>query len=553
MTAATCRKVQVAISRDDDGESELAALISRHLRECSDCRARERRRGEIRDAILAADDALDDLTRTQVLARLLEARRQERASGATAARPRHRALIGWSVAASAVAAVLMIAVLPRPERRPTEGTQSFQVLAIEPYAVHSTSGASLGLSGRGLDRVELLAGASMRARLGRAADLVLLGPLDVAVRNGDERVVVLELTRGTLIGDLDGAAGRSLRIATPDAAVDIVGTRFVVEASSGSTRVFVEHGRVRVESRGQVHLLGARQEWTTDRADAAPLGARGARLFEHAAQDGLEALAPESSEATAEAPAEAGRGASRPRQAVAANGALPVTEPTRRAPTPHRAERSPHPARGVAFSGNAAPAGAGDGERAPRPEPPVAPAPAAAVAPADVPAPQKVGEETASSLYRRAETALRRGDDIAAKRLLDQLVRTFPSELMTDSARYELALMAERAGDANEVRAQTREILRSGAQGPFVDPARFLRCRITLAEDRKAAALCLTRFVSDFPRSPHDEVALRALIDLAREASRCAEAKQFAETYLQRHPRGRFAADAERARGRCGD
>jgi outer membrane protein assembly factor BamD (BamD/ComL family) len=161
--------------------------------------------------------------------------------------------------------------------------------------------------------------------------------------------------------------------------------------------------------------------------------------------------------------------------------------------------------------------------------------------------------ETASSLYRRAETALRRGDDIAAKQLLDQLVRAFPSEPLTDSARYELALMAEKAGNAAEVRAQTREILRSGVQGPFVDPARFLRCRITLAEDRKAATLCLTRFVSDFPQSPHDEVALRALIDLAREGGRCADVKQFAETYLQRHPHGRFAADAERARSHCGD
>jgi hypothetical protein len=549
MTAATCRKVQGAIARDGD-EPELAALMSRHLRECSDCRALERRRGDIRDAILAADDALDDLTRTQVLARLLEARRQESARGATAARPRHRVWIGWAVAASA-AAVLMIAVLPPSKRHPPEGTQSLQLLALEPYAVHSSAGAPLGLSDRGLDRVELLPGASMRARLGRTADLVLLGPLELAVRNGDERVVVLELRRGTLIGDLDGSAGRSLRIATGDATVDIVGTRFAVEASSGATRVFVEHGRVRVESRGRVHLLDARQEWTTDRAEAAPLGAHGAKLFERAAQDGLEALAPEPSEAVVRAPSEAGPGASRPAQAVAANGARPLTEPTRRAPTPQRAERSPHPARDLAFSGKAVPAAAGDGERPPPPAPPPAPAPA--VAPADVPAPQKAREETASSLYRHAETALRRGDDIAAKRLLDQLVRTFPNEPMTDSARYELASMAEKAGDANEVRAQTREILRSGAQGPFVDPARFLRCRITLAEDRKAAALCLTRFVSDFPRSPHDEVALRALIDLAREASRCADAKQFAETYLQRHPRGRFAADAERARSRCGD
>jgi outer membrane protein assembly factor BamD (BamD/ComL family) len=537
MTAATCRKVQGAFARDRL-EPQLAALMSHHLRDCADCRAQDRRRGQIADAILAADGTLDDLTRTQVLVRLLEAQRRQRASGATAERARDRTWIGWALAVSA-AAVLLIAVVPRPARQPPQGTPRLQPLTLGPYAVRSSADASAGLSGRGTDRVELSAGASMRARLGRAADLTLLGPLELAVRNADEQVVVLELKRGTLIGDLDGSAGRRLHIATPDAAVDIVGTRFLVEVVSGRTRVSVEHGRVRVESRGQVHVLDARQEWTTDRADAEPLGARRAALFERAAHGALEALAPDSSDATVRRPA----------------------------PTPSRAERRASPARAVAFSEDAAPAAPAESSRAVRPELPRATAPAlrpappktsvAAAAPAvartAVPAPQKPREETSASLYRGAETALRQGDDVAAKRLLDQLVRTFPDDPMTDSARYELALMAEKAGNVNEARAQTREILRPGAQGPFVDPARFLRCRITLAEDKAAATLCLTRFVSDFPQSPHDEVALRALIDLAREGRRCADARQFAETYLQRHPHGRFTTEAERARSQCED
>lgn len=503
MTAMSCRMARGAIARDD-AEPSLRALIARHLRECPDCRAHEGHRAEVRDGVLAADDVLDDVTRAQVLARVLEARRRERAgdrSERSAGRLNARLWLGALAVSAAV--VVAVAAVPRPKQAGPVVAQAPSLAALEPYAIHAASAE--GVSGGRVDRVELPAGASMRARLRPSADLLLLGPLAVTVRDADDKRVRLELRLGTLIGDFDGASGRTLRIATPDATIEIVGTRFLVEASPERTRVAVEHGRVRVESRGRVRLVSARQEWSTDRDEVEPLGARGTALFERAARGDLEELTPEAS--------------------VAARVETHLEAPKRRRAQPEIGRSNELPA------------------AAPLPAPPVAEA--ATESPV---APDTTHEETASSLYRRAESALGRGDGATGKKLLEELVRLFPGE---DSARYELALMAEKAGNASEALAQTREILRPGARGSLVEPAKFLRCRVYLGQDKGNAALCLTDFVEGYPQSPHDEVALRALIDLAREGGRCAEAKRFAETYLQRHPRGRFVAEAERAQRRC--
>ena len=183
---------------------------------------------------------------------------------------------------------------------------------------------------------------------------------------------------------------------------------------------------------------------------------------------------------------------------------------------------------------------------------PARPSPAPAVAPIAARAPTPVlPKETAASLYHRAEIALRQGDDAGGKKLLDELVRVFPGQPATESARYELALMAEKAGQSSEALAQADELLRAGTSGPFVEPAQFLRCRVYVARDRASAAACLTRFVREFPHSPHDEAALRALIELSRESDRCMDVTRFADLYLQRHRAAAFAGEAERARSQC--
>ena len=158
-----------------------------------------------------------------------------------------------------------------------------------------------------------------------------------------------------------------------------------------------------------------------------------------------------------------------------------------------------------------------------------------------------------SSLYKEAEQALRRGDAAAGKERLEALVRAFPRDTMADSARFELALLAKQGGDQREALARIREILDHGSSGSFGEPAHFLRCRVYLEEDRAAAETCLERFVRDYPRSPHDEVALRALVELSRARGQCSKASQLAATYLQRHPKGPFAEEAARVRSHCGD
>jgi TolA-binding protein len=170
-----------------------------------------------------------------------------------------------------------------------------------------------------------------------------------------------------------------------------------------------------------------------------------------------------------------------------------------------------------------------------------------------VPAPPAASRSTVSSLYKEAEQALRRGDDGAGKQRLLALIRTFPRDVMADSARFELALLANAGGDQREALALIRDILGHGTRGPLVEPARFLRCRVYLKEDRDAAEICLVRFVRDYPRSPHDDVAVRALVELSRAKGQCSKASQLAEMYLQRHPKGSFADEAARVRSQCGE
>jgi TolA-binding protein len=157
------------------------------------------------------------------------------------------------------------------------------------------------------------------------------------------------------------------------------------------------------------------------------------------------------------------------------------------------------------------------------------------------------------SLYKDAEQALSRGDEAVGKQRLLALVRSFPRDVMADSARFELALLANRNGERREALAQIRAILGRGTDGALVEPARFLRCRVYLQEDRDAAQICLVRFVHDYPRSPHDEVAVRALIELARAKGQCSTASQLAGVYLQRHSKGSFAEEAARVRSHCGE
>jgi TolA-binding protein len=600
MTPAKCRRMEdVLVQREVEADAVLLASMQQHVPSCPACRRHQRTWALVRERALSADDALDDLTRARVFGRV-QARlgAQARPEGGPERRsgPK-RTRLAWSLGFAAV--TILAFVLGTRLRRPEPGL-AVAPLALEPYAMHPSAQPGSPVPGKGLDRLELPPHASMRARLGPAADLTLVGPLELIVRDSDKQRVELDLGRGTLLGVFDGSGGRHLRISTPDATVDIVGTRFIVDAVATRTRVAVAHGLVRVESKGRLRMVGAGFSWSTDGDALVPLDGGTARMFEQAAVGQWEEVASEHAPGAAEAETSRGGATKRERSPGRAKGvraegpertahkrrvhvrrarvprvvdasganereqraspanvraadpavpdrrlalAVPAALPTERGPTP---STSPAP-----------PPAPGEG-----PPPAVAPSPTAAPpaassqsipAPPPVPAPPPptASRATVSSLYKEAEHALSRGDDAAARQRLVAVVRTFPRDVMADSARFELALLANKAGDQREALAQIREILGRGPGGPFVEPARFLRCRVYLKEDRDAAETCLTRFTRDYPRSPHGDVALRALVELSRGKGQCGKASRLAETYLQRYPKGTFADEAARVRSNC--
>jgi len=575
MTFAGCRQIeQVLVGGAAVGDATLGASMRHHLQTCSSCRRHQGTWTLVRRSALVANDVLDDLTRARVFGRVQAAL----GAGATARAGRERPGRGgrvrfaWSMA---FAVVPILAFVLGTRLRHSESTGGAATVALEPYALHVTAQPRLAVPDKRLDHLELPPYAAMRARLGPAADLTLAGPLELTVRDGDKPRVELALGRGTLLGDFDGSGGRSLRISTADATVDIVGTRFMVVATAIRTRVAVDHGLVRIESKGRVRLVGPGLAWSTDEEDVRPFDAWTADTFHRAALGRWQDLVapPVPSDAKA---ADRTEGAAKERVSGAEDtdrgeGARPARR------------RRVHVRRGIVVAVRAgsqahgpspltgSPAGGAPLAAAAMPPstpaPPLEGAPPPAVSalhPASspgpsVPAPAQVQaaepptqpRATVATLYKEAERALRRGDDAAGKERLVSLVRAFPGDVMADAARFELALLAKKDGDAAAAMAQIREILGHDASGPFVEPARFLRCRVYLDGDPEAAETCLTRFVRDYPQSPHDDAALRALIELLRGKGRCAKASQLVEMYLQRHPNGPFAAEAARLRSHC--
>jgi len=569
-----------------------AAALRHHVQVCPDCRAAASARATVRESVHAADDLIDDLTKARVLGRILDELEPVRPSAPSLRgrhggfafwrRPGRRARVVWSlVLAAACGVVLGVSLRGREDADRTAPVASAR-LALEPYASHFGGDVPTTLPGHGLDRLQLPAHAWMRARLGPSADLTLLGPLELTVRERQDLRVELALTRGALVGDFDGAGGRRLRICTGDATVEIVGTRFLVEANLGSTRVSVAHGRVRVESRGRVRMVDGGMSWSTEKDEAEPLPKAVAELFERATRGswGDANGEPRESAPTDQRPGPPPH-AAKEREAKHARLALRkvgVTHANARVMAPRAPKVSQDlgtneappttltssPGLSAASAEGApvevSPAVRPEGEAAPRPvaaasasRAPSVAAPAAGRASETAPSTAALRAHTPSDLYRRAEGALGRGDETQGKELLEALVSEFPHEEIVDSARFELALLAKKAGRSREALAETRAILGHGGTGPFVEPARFLRCRVYLGEDRDAAMSCLGRFVHDYPQSPHDAFALRALTELAEKSGNCARAAAHAAVYLQRHPDGDFAAEARGIRSRCGD
>lgn len=567
-----CREVVDSIVRDDLDQA-VRARIERHIARCESCAAEVRGRAGVRAAVLGLDDRLDDLTRSRVEARLehtIDERAAVRAGRRSwGSRPALLSAAGLVVVAGvallftwqltsrrndrSVRAPELAGAAPQPQvpapplttdpplapaprhlpaaplarsTRPAPApTRAGRVLT--PYAVIPANARGAGRLGEARDRVSVPANTTIRARLVDRAELTLVGPVELAVTSASPELVALELTRGSLVGDYDPAAGGKLRLRTRDATVEVVGTLFAIEASSAGTRVSVAHGKVRVESRGEIVTLTDGQSWSARGRRVQPLLRRASLLFQGASRRSP----PESVEPTGGQPPVRQRAAllaqSRPAEpGVSVQRARPQEQPG-----PDAADRDKPVAPPIS--------------PAPPPAAPASPPPPPQLAPPAPPPPV-----TAASLYRQAELALRQGDDARGLQLLSQLVSHFGADPTADAARFELALILEKAGEVDKAIALTNEIGRSGRNGPFVEPARFLRCRL----DRRRpadATTCLTRFVSEHPRSPRHAEALQMLIELHVGAGHCELAAKLAKTYVSSHPDGAFSHHVSKVVAGC--
>lgn len=614
--SSTCRTIARAVGRDAPGVGAGGAgagdgsfdgvndTTAEHAQHCARCAAVLRRRGAVQKLALAHEDRLDDVTRSRVLARLTNTIDQvtsRRVRGFGRWTPR----LSWSLGFVAVAVVAFAvrlslwnpsapvppsapspvasASVPSPATGPGSSPTAGPADVLAPYASPAAAASRGATLGRTLDRLEVPARATMRARLADVAELTLVGPLALAVTSADQDRVELELGRGTLVGDYDGSRGGKLRVRAGDVTVEITGTLFAVARDADGTRVSVAHGKVRVEGSQQIVEVTDNQSWSTRRQVLEPVPPSVSVLFEQASRGLHQEAEPAARSAGKRAsagraervdPVEAGprkREDRRTRRNAAASArvsrrklALHAPEPAPDlvreapppAPQPSPADVPPSPPVEVPR-----PAPAGMREPAPPAPPPVPapiadsaertppPQPAAPPQPAFAPPPVQV---TPSSLYRQAERALQRGDESGAHKTLAEIISRFPGDPMADAARFELALLLQKAGKRRQALALADELGHDGREGPFVEPARFLRCRLEAERHQRAAALsCLAHYIEAHPSSPHHGQALQLSIELHHGGGDCAKTSELADRYLASHPRGPFAARAKELKGAC--
>lgn len=528
-----------------------------HLKNCDRCQEDEQIVDGLRQTVLAADDRLDDLTRARVQGRLAEAMEQA-VEQATAEAPPWRGRAVKLAAVAAVAAVALAVVTaailnwsdtgpvdaPRKRQAPVmaAATMVLQPRAIvEGSAPWPNSGLELG---RKVSRLQVPAGVALQAALTRSAELTLYGPLDLTVERVAEGRVELRLARGILVGEYDGSAGGSLRIRSPRAVTDVVGTLFSVEAHDGQSRVSVSRGKVKVRGVGETVNLGARKSWSTRTSRIRPTPPSVSALFaKHDRQPEMATGDTVASREQREQPAGAEL-APRLEGSTPAGAARREAAPEPR-PRPRAVKAPPKTAANSAAPAVVAAEGA-DVQPAPAPGKP-------AKAPAKKPAGTRPGAASASALYRRAEAALGRRDVKKAELLLRGIVRSYPKDPMADAARYELALLLRKRGQGRQAEAVLGRIGQTRKDSRFRGPAHYLSCRIKQESGKRRGAMaCYGAFKDAFPSSPHHRQALLALIRLSSAHKDCARIQGYIADYLALYPAAANLKEARRLGARCG-
>jgi TolA-binding protein len=465
--------------------------------------------------------------------------RQARAPGPIAP-PAKVAAVSPAVAAAAAAGAAAAAALASHDADPTFArlepfrvtTQGVRKSTVQINARASTQNLLLGGH---FDRLDVPAGTTVRARLGRQARVSLIGPAHLEVTSSDANAIEVWLDHGQLVADYDHAAGGRLRVRSPDGVTDVIGTLFSVDVDHGHSRVAVARGRVWVEgAAGSTQILAAGQSWDIGKPAVQPLA--------HPARVLLEAHAREVALASgAGTNTRAGITASTARAPIAA---LAAASP----PAPH----SPPLTAPVAPEATTLPGLTPPPVVAPAPTtaPPVMPAPVAPVA--TTPVPVAPPPTTPAGLYRAAEADMRRRDWRSAQQRLAQVVATGSHDPIEDVARYELAQLALRQGDRAQAQRHIEDLLASDREPALREPARYLSCEMKAeAGDILAARACFAAFRQQQPGSAHDRAALGWLVRLAGPGEICGSARTWIDEYLRRYPTGPEAAIAADRKGRC--
>ena len=474
---------------------------------------------EVVRGVRAADDRLDEVARARMAAHLAEhvGRRLDTHAVDRAHWEGRRARIatnafGWLLTAAAAALAAWLAVshdLGRPPDRSASPT---------------TAG--------NLDRVEVPAGAQVRARLGRA-DLTVIGPAEMEVTRVAESDLTLRLSSGILVGDYDGRTGGHLRIETPRLVATIVGTRFAIEATAEHARISVAHGRVAARDAARPDwepetFVNAGETWEAGRSATISTPIAVARLLAAADNSDMASLVGNArSEATpahddpaiTDAPRSGARKATPPAKDLGQAATVADTARTRASP-----------ALSVADSGGTLAVRAAT-KGAETPAPGVQPPPLAE------PSLRSAPEPSPSELYRRAEESMSRRDDPAARRWLEEIIARYPRESEAESARFELARDALDRDEPIRANRWIDELIAEGRDRSLVASARFLKCRLARqVGEASEAQSCLERFRSEQPGSARDEEALALLIRLGEEHGACGDLRLLMAEHRRLYP-----------------
>lgn len=462
----------------------------------------------LRRTLLATDDALDDVTRARVLARLGPTIDEVAAREPRLQVNRLAALL--PLAAAAAALLLLVAGLVGGPNRSSErprGAAATDHRILLPFAVNRPTAwrEAEQVLGRRVGRLDVPAGIEVRALLGEQVALALVGPARIEVVRAEPGDLAVQLDHGTLVASYEHGRGGRLEVHSPGVITEVVGTLFMVEVEHGQTGVAVAHGKIRVRGPGGTRVVGRMQSWKLG-ARLQEVSTRQARL--------LRRFEGQIDDAPVRAP-------SRRRRRL-------FRSPARRTIADTTPDTTPDTLPAVDM---------------------LPPGIDAGVSPA-APAAPDVERQTASGLYGQAEQAMRSGDFAAARRRLEQLVQQFGADPLAAQARYDLAHLALGANALDLALAQLNALATSGAGGRLTEPANYLRCRVELRRgDGGRAAACLERFRARYPHSPHDAAALAHLVVLRR--GDCRRATALAAEFLARHGGQPFAASARRLLESC--